>query len=188
MGAFTMKVAHGFLLVALATAGCASSLTVDYATMPPGTFASTDADEAALYEAGLAFSSGGIRPTTPQGWARAYADVEYVSGAFNAHSRWGGLDGAATAQLMIARREIRDAAGISQAAKSQAVVDALLAVGRAQGDGLMVALANPIFLLGPQATLQRLQNPPSLYTTPYAIAHTNIAIEDLQDGCIGLLC
>lgn len=184
-----MKIIPAFLLVtSMAVSGCAG-LRVDASTMPAGYFTSSDVDTAALYEAGLALGGNAPKPTTPQGYARAFADVEYVSGAFNTHARWIGMQGNALVEAMIARREVRGVVGISDQASSQAVLDALLAVSKApDGAPMMAALSNPVFTLGAQATLQRLQNVPPLFSTPSALAYLNRAAYDSETGCDRLLC
>ncbi len=183
-----MKIAHFVLLTGLLCSGCASA-RVDSSTMPPGEFQSTDTDEAALYEAGLALSGLGISPTTPQTYAKVYADVEYLAGAYNTHARWLGIDGSAQEQIIIARNEVRDYVGISQQARSQDVLNALLLVSNSpDGEPIQKALSNPIFTLGPQVTLQRLVAKPDFFTTPAALAHLNRAKSEPYGGCSRIFC
>ena len=162
------------LVLVLLMAGCTGAFKpVDTAAMPPGFIPPGDPDIAALFEAETAFPPGAPRPATPQAIARAVADVDYTAGAFNTHIRWWGtLNPGAQEQMLIARREIRAAVGIAPDALSQDVVNALLAASTAPDQqALLTALANPVFTLGPQATLDRLTNMPRLATTPYALIH-----------------
>jgi hypothetical protein len=79
--------------------------------------------------------------------------------------------------------------GIPQATPSQLVVNGLLEVSRADTPQTMQAsLANPIFTLGPQATLARLEHTPPLFNTPYAIARLNRASSEPMNGCSRLFC
>lgn len=185
-----MKIASPLLLLALITAGCTGTLRVDDSAMPAGTFPpGADIDTAALYEAGLALGGSLPPPVSPQGWARAFADIEYVSGAYNTHTRWLGIEGSAQAQILIARQEIRDAVGIPAAARSQDVLNALLAVSAAPDvAAAKTVMANPVFSLGPDQTMERFQHVPAFFTTPAAIAHLNIAKDDRNGSCNRLFC
>lgn len=184
------KFHNAVLLAGLLAAGCANRVSVDTAVMPQGSFVSSDVDTDALYEASQSFGLNATRPTTVQGVARGLADVDYVAGAFNTHARWIGLDGTAQQGMLIARREIRDAVGIPQAAPSQAVVNGLMAVSRADtAPSMQVALANPVFALGPQETEARLRNLPPLSNTSYAIARLNRAVSEPPGGsCNSRFC
>lgn len=184
------KFHKAFLLAALLAAGCANIAAVDTAVMPQGSFVSSDVDTDALYEASQSFGLNAIRPTTIQGVARGLADVDYIAGAFNTRARWIGLDGTAQQGMLIARREVRDAIGISQAAPSQAVVNGLMAVSRADSaPSMQVAFADPVFALGPQRTEVRLRNLPPLSNTAYAIAGLNRAVSEPRGGsCNSRFC
>ena len=185
-----MRLTHGLVLLALAASGCAQSGPVDTATLPAGTYTDTDVDGAALYEANQAFGLGGHLPASPQQAAHAYAALDYVAGAVNTHSPYVQINGAAQAQILMARTEARKALGIDPAARSQAVVNALLAVSAApDAAALRTTLSNTIFTLGPDATLQRLQSPLGLYTTPYAIAAVYRGQHELEhSGCNSFVC
>jgi len=177
-----MKIRDVCIVLALATSACAST-RVDTASMPQGVFPAGDEDQSALREALLTVGASGRLPATPQGRAKSYADVEFVSGVFNTSSRWDDLDGLGQAQIMIGRREVRDYLGISQQAPSQAVVDALMAVSTAPNDAaLTLALGNPVFTLGAQQTLVKLQDTPHLTNLPFALAHLSQDIRRARDG------
>lgn len=176
------------ILATLLAAGCAGA-RVDTAEMPAGEFTFSDVDQAALYEASHAFGTGGTVPATVHDRARALADVEYVSGAYNTHARWIGIDGLAQADLLIARREMRASLGIPAQARSQAVVNGLLAISHAtDAASLQAAAGNPVFPEGPQSTIAALQNLPSYFTMPYALARANIAIQEKDGTCNRLFC
>ncbi len=157
------------MALALALFGCATAGMVDYARLPAG-FYPADPDDAALQETYRMFGAGGEVPASPQARARGFAALEYVTGALQVSGRWDGIGGLAGAQLMIARRDGRQALGIQPTAKSQAIVDALLAVSQTSNDAaLMAALANPVFSLGAPASLERLRNLPDLTEIGYAL-------------------
>jgi len=172
-----MKLRHFAMAISLSLASCTSWGRVDSAVMPPGLFPAGDEDQSALREALLTLGMSGTLPATVQGRARSFADVEFVSGAFNTGARWIGMDGTAQVQILMARREVRDHLGIAEQTKSQAVVDGLIAVSTTTDDAaLMTALSNPIFTLGPQATLAKLQETPHFRTLPYALGAVSGAI------------
>ena len=171
------------IAITLLLASCGDFGRVDTAVMPPGLFPAGDEDQSALREALLTLGVSGKLPATVQGRARSFADVEFVSGVFNTGARWIGLDGTAQIRILMARREVREHLGIAEQTKSQAVVDGLLAVSATTDQAaLMTALANPIFTLGPQATLERLQETPHFQTVPYALSNVSHSIGRLQGG------
>lgn len=152
--------------------------------MPPGTFQSTDTDIAALVEANLAFGGTVAKPSTPQAYARVFADVDYVAGAYNTHTRWLGIDGAAQEGGLIARHELRSYMGIADTTPSQAVVDTLLTVSRAPNNGaLLAALSSPVFGQRPEVTLAKLQNVPDFFSTPNELKRLNRASGENKTGC-----
>lgn len=181
---------HAILLAGLLAAGCASFAPVDTAVMPQGSFTSSDVDRDTLYEASQSLGLNATRPATVQGLARGMASVDYIAGAYNTHARWIGLDGSAQQGILIARREMRDAMGIPQSAPSQSVVNGLMAVSRADSEpSIQLALADPVFALGPQETEARLRNLPPLYNTTYAIARLNRAVAEPRGGsCNSRFC
>lgn len=187
-----LKFSRLIVVVGLVAAGCASQGygLIDTAVMPQGVFTGTDVDRDALFEASQALGLNATRPATVQGLARGIADVDYIAGAYNTHARWIGLDGSAQQGVLIARRELREKLGIAQSTPSQLVVDALIAVSRADtAPAMQVALSNPVFSLGPQETESRLRNLPSLFSTPYAIARLNKAVaEPTGENCAQRFC
>jgi len=180
-----MKLSAPAVLLALLVSACTGPFKIidTAASPPPGFTGPGDPDVAALIEANTILGLGAPPPATPQIAARGLADLDYVAGAFNTHIRWYEENPAAQGQILIARREVRAAIGVSDSTPSQALIDGLVAVSVAPDDaGMLKALENPIFTLGPQATLERLRHLPKLETTPYAIIHIdqfrNSAFED----------
>ncbi len=170
-----MKFSKPAILFALLATSCTGPFKIiDTALPPPSLVGRGDPDIAALVEANTILGLGAPPPATPQLAARGLADVDYIAGAFNTHIRWYEENPGAQEQILIARREIRAAIGVADATPSQALVDSLFAASAAPDDAAMLkALANPIFTLGPEATLERLRHLPKLETTPYAITHVD---------------
>jgi hypothetical protein len=148
------------LLACLLLGACAATET-DVASIPPGTFGpGPDQDNNARIEASRAFDSVAPPAMSTEQSAHAMAAVEYLGGELNTPGRWSYLSGIAQAQMLQAREEVRSHLGVAPGARSQQIVDALLAVSRADNPNTeMAALSSPIFTLGPQATLDRLQHP-----------------------------
>lgn len=184
-----MKFSQVVVMVGFLATGCAGQ-RVDSAVMPQGVYTGSDVDREALDEATQSLGLNATRPVTVQALARSIADVDYIAGAYNTHARWLGIDGTAQQGVLIARNELRDAIGISQLASSQSVVNALIAVSRADTESAMqVALANPVFALGANETGSRLRNLPPLFNTPYAIARLNRASRDPSgESCSRFFC
>jgi hypothetical protein len=178
-----MTIRHTVLALALLAGGCANFALYDTAQMPAGEFpGQPDPLTAALYEAQLALDGQVAPPTGAAKWARVAADVEYLSGQVNTNVRFIGTSVSATAEMKQAREELRGVLGVPMEAKSQDVVDALVAVSRATDTaGMRQAVRSPIFTLGPDATLGRLQAGLPLPRTVYALALTN---RSLYDGSI----
>ncbi len=146
------------VLIALCISGCANAPRVDYAEMPSSLY-SSDPDDAALQEAQVMFGPSGQRPAALRDRARGFAALEYISGALQVHPRWVALSDAAKLKLTQIRVAAREAIGVAPAAKSQTVVNVLLAVSRTKDDtALMANLNDPIFTLGARATRERLEN------------------------------
>ena len=105
------------------------------------------------------------------------AGIEYLAGALYSNPRWIGI-AAQTKQLTLqGRAEIRQLLAISPNARSQWVVDGLIAASNAlDGQDLAAAeraLPPNVFGLGPQRTIALLTNLPRL---PAA----NVAAQDLN--------
>jgi hypothetical protein len=125
-----------------------------------------DIDQAAAGIAAWSFADPARTVGRPIDAARAVIALEYWAGTLSSSPRYIGASPLGQQQLLQARQEVRHALGITQGAKSQAVVDALVGVENAlvAGDGPAAerALPQSLFALGPQATLRRLANLPPL--------------------------
>lgn len=183
-----MRLVHGLFLMTLCAAGCAQPLHVDTSTLPPGTYADSAVDDDALYEANHAFGIGGHLPTKPQEAAHAFAALDYAAGIVTIDQPYVQINGAALAQMQLARQEGRAALGIQQGTPSQLVVNALLAVSHAPDSDLKSVLSNPIFTLGPDATLARLTHPPEMFQAAYAIPAVYRGVNELSRSCNNIFC
>lgn len=142
-----------------------------------------DVDQAAAAIAGWAFADPSHTDGRPVEAARAVIALEYMSGELSSSPRYAGVSPLHQRQLLDARQEVREALGIAPGAPSQAVVNAMIGVeSSCMGDniaGEKQALTGPAFILGPDATLQRLVSLPSL---PLAKVATARAQFDTQPG------
>ena len=97
-----------------------------------------------------------------------------MSGELSSCPRYAGVSPLDQHQLLDARQEVRDALGIASGTPSQTVVNALIGVESSCMGGNIVgekqALTGPMFILGPDATLQRLVNLPPLLVARVATA------------------
>jgi hypothetical protein len=169
------------VLIALTISACANTPRVDYADMPSGIYPS-DADESALQDAQIMFGLKGQRPASLQERAKGFAALEYISGALQVHPRWLGLSDTSKMQLMQARLAARDVIGVAPTAKSQSVVNALLAVSRAKDDSAVVtALNDSIFSLGGTATRERLANLPPLQAIGTELARASEEVTGINN-------
>jgi hypothetical protein len=172
-----------FAVLGALLAGCAERGAIDLSRIPPGEYGPmVDVDDAALYDASLAFSSEhGV--DTPQKIAHALAAVEYLAGAYNGSARWLGFDGIAQIRILQARDEIRQVLAVSPGTRSQAVVDTLLAASRTVDDtAFRRALTSPILTLGPDQTAAILTHHPALPQTVQALTAVRRGIYFWQLG------
>jgi hypothetical protein len=111
----------------------------------------------------------------PSDAARTIAAVDYFAGSLQWNAKWPRISNLTRTLMLEARPEARQAVGISLDARSQEVVDRLLAAANALAAQdtatARAVLASPIFTLGPDATLARLSNLPYL-------PKSNLAIQD----------
>lgn len=102
----------------------------------------------------------------PAAAARAIAELEWLADNLPNNPRWQTSSATGLNELSQARWEARNALGIPRGASSQGVINGLAAASRAiEGNNqtaLAAALPRNIFPLGPQATVQRLSQPPSV--------------------------
>lgn len=160
------------LALLLASAGCAGGLVPppyppDTARLQPGTFATNeDPDVAAINFAQYAFADPGRTYGRPADGARAVASVDYLAGELTTSPRWADMGPLTKQQMLQARQQVRAVVGIRPDARSQAVVDSMVAVAAAMspnGGGQPAALAalqSPIFTAPPDQIFARLANLP----------------------------
>lgn len=147
-------------ILALLLLGACASERVDFSKLPQDMFGpGQDIDNSARIEASRAFDSDVPPLMSVAQRARAMAEVEFLGGELNSGGEWSNLAGITQAEMLQARQEVRDALGIAPTARSQQIVDALLAVSRTENAAAQAAaVTSPIFTLSPQATLDHIQN------------------------------
>jgi hypothetical protein len=125
-----------------------------------------DIDQAAASIAAWSFAAPARTEGRPIDAARAVIALEYWAGTLSSSPRYVAASPLGQRQLLQARQEVRTALGVAPAARSQAVVDALVDAESAllAGDAAAAerALPKSLFTLGPKATLQRLTHLPPL--------------------------
>lgn len=171
------------LMACLFLAACANAPFVDTPVLPadtfanyPGVLAPMTIDESALYDAGIVLGNNGPRPVDPARAAHAVASIEYLAGAMNTGPYWIGVDPLAAQLMILSRQEIRQALGAAPNARSQDVVNVMLAASRAQSPaGMAAALNSPVFPQGGQATYERLAALDQLPITRRAIPQASRA-------------
>jgi hypothetical protein len=145
-----------------------------------------DVDQAAAGIAAWSFADPVRTGGRPIDAARAVIALEYWSGTVSSSPRYIGTSPVEQQRLLQARQEVRQALGLAQGARSQAVVDALVAAENAllAGDTAAAERALPpaLFTLGPRATLQRLANLPPLPIANVATQRTQFTNPD-GPGC-----
>lgn len=102
----------------------------------------------------------------PAAAARAIAELEWLADTMPTNPRWQTASGTGLNELAQARWEARNDLGIPSSAPGQAVINGLAAAATAidgnNQTALAAALPRNVFTLGPQATVQRLAQPPSV--------------------------
>ena len=102
----------------------------------------------------------------PAAAARAIAELEWLADTLPNNPRWMTASDVGINSLIESRWTARRALGIPQSAPAQAVINGLAAAARAIDDNnsaaLSAALPRSTFPLGPQQTVARLSQPPSL--------------------------
>lgn len=158
------------VLATLLLGACAAE-RVDFSTLPPSFYGPrVFVVDAAIFEAKTVFGGNTDFPTDAAKSAHVLAVIEYLGGELNSTGSWSDLAGVVQVQMLQARQEVRQALGIAPAARSQQIVDALVAVSQTTDPKAQAAaLADPIFTLGPDGTLQRLRAMPPLPITHRAI-------------------
>lgn len=114
------------------------------------------------------------RAGQPAAAARAIAELEWLADAVPANPRWQTASGTAIVALAQSRWEARTALGIPSNTPAQAVINGLAgaAVAIEAGDraALAAALPRAVFPLGPEGTVRRLSQPPSVPSAMLALA------------------
>ena len=99
--------------------------------------------------------------------------MDYFAGALQWNVRWPDISTLTKSLMLQARPEVRAAIGVTPNARSQEVVDRLLAAASALNEhdtaGARMALTSPVFTLGPDATLAKLSDMPYLPKANWAI-------------------
>ena len=102
----------------------------------------------------------------PAAAARAIAELEWLADTLPNNPRWMTASDVGINSLIESRWTARRALGIPQNAPAQAVINGLAAAARAidanNAAALSAALPRRVFPLGPQQTVARLSQPPSL--------------------------
>ena len=182
-------------LLLLAVAGCGVVQTgvvqtgvvqtgvPDYAQLRPNAFGTGgDSDLAAATIANNAFTDAGRTYGRPAEGARAAAALEYMAGASSVSPRWQGVSDVTKEQLLAARAELRQALGVRPGARSQQVIDGLLAAASSLDSGNETAAAGALdrsgaFLAPGAEELNKLANLPYLRGANLATQH---AADELQ--------
>jgi hypothetical protein len=173
---------YGIILVGLLILGGCTP-PVDTAVMPPVT-GLVDPNNA-IYYANWAFSSPARTRNDPASAARAVAALDYAAGAINTSPRLMFMSPVINNEMLDARQAVRHVLGIPPNAPSQAVVNSMVTVSLALGNGdrtqALAALSAPIFTLGPERTLAVLTNMPP-------VRQANIATSQAEGAINGTFC
>lgn len=157
-------------LVLLAACGATPPALVTLPAEP--TAVTTDPARQAIIVTAYAFTHPAALAGRPDEAARVVALAEFLAADFAVNTRWSDISPQVQLSFVAARREWRDAFGISAAAPPQAVVDALFAARGAllRGDREAAAAALPpaAFPAGGPAVLARLSTLPALTVTARA--------------------
>jgi hypothetical protein len=173
-----MKHRHVFAFAALLLAACSPQggfAPDDTATMPlaaTGGPALTQGDAIGL--TGWAFIDPANTAGNPERGARAVAAEDWLAGQTMLYGNFGSYSPGGELSWAQFRQQVRAAVGVAPDARSQEVVDRLLATADALAKGDAVAakaqLASPVFTLGPDATLQALGHLPRMPGAEWALA------------------
>lgn len=172
MNAANVALAGALLLAACAQGGVSPD---DTATMPlnAGGGPELNQDEA-IGLAGWALKDPANTEGNPARAARALAAEDWLAGQTILYGGFANYAPAAEPSWAALRREARAAIGVAPDARSQEVVNRLLAASDALAAGNTVAakaqLAAPVFSLGPDRTLQALARLPPLPGREWAFA------------------
>jgi hypothetical protein len=177
----------GMLLALLPVWACTPTPLPDSARMPGVAIGGAPiiSPEGAVQLASYALGSPSRTRNNPVEAARAVASVDYLAGDFYANPHWDGMSPLVKQQMLIGRQEARAALGIAPDARSQDVVDGLIAASNAVGNPAAVrtALSSPVFTRGPDATLLALNNLPYLPSANWAAQQANLQLLPRNGNC-----
>ncbi len=181
------------LALTLTAAGCAVSPPPDTARVSNLQFGTNQ--DAEIYSINLAqwvFADTSRVHNDPIDAARAVAGLDYVAGSLSTNPRWDYVSPIAQMQMLQARRDVRQALGISETASSQVVVDSLLsaATDLAHGNraGAAAALQPPAFTRPGDEMLAQLNNLPFVSSANVATAHAAPEMQGGSSGGCGFPC
>jgi hypothetical protein len=177
------------LLLCFCGSACTPTPLPDTAVMPRSVAGTPFmSDEGAIQLAAYALGSPSRTRDNPVQGARAIAAIDYLAGALYSNPRWDRMSATPKQLMLQGRVEVRQVVGIPPAARSQEVVDLLLAASNALAAqntaAARAALSNPAFTLGPQATEARLANLPSLPQANRAAQRANTEVYPRGRNCV----
>jgi hypothetical protein len=152
------------ILLALAVAACAPQGPPP--TLPGASDAMVGRDPIVVVGQNVVGFFRNPQANQPAAAARAIAELEWLADTLPNNPRWQTASATGLNELAQARWEARRALGIPSNAPNQAVINGLSAASTAieanNQAALATALPRAVFPLGPQATVQRLAQPPSV--------------------------
>lgn len=181
-----MKRLLASLLVAFALSSCTPTPPPSYALLPPGAFGgNADNDMMAINTAEWAFSDPARTRGNLVNATRAVLAIEYLAGQLSWSPRWDYMSPLTKQDMLAARVEVRSVLGIDQAAPSQLVANALLALSasptKATADQV---IRPPVFTLPTDETVGRIENLPYMPVVNNAAARAGAQQYPGNDRCI----
>ena len=175
------------LLLAACLAACGPlPPPTDTAQLPPGVFGPLDQDIPATQYAQYAFADAARTYGNPAAGAEAVLAMDYIAGELNTSPRWANIAATTQLELLQARKDVRAAVGIAPNARSQLVVDSLMAARNDLAAGnqaaAVAALTNPAFPAGGAAAVLALTNLPYVQSANVATAHAAAELYGPDDG------
>jgi hypothetical protein len=163
--------------LAAVLAGCAGvEPPPDTAFIPAWAAPAWQGDIVAIWHAQWAWADPSRTHGAPAQGALAVAEIDYLAGQLSSNPLWVTVSPFAKIRMLQAREDVRAVLGIAPDASSQAVVDAMLAAEEALDAGdrqaALAYLSVPIFTLGGEQTLARLNALPYVQTANIGTAMT----------------
>ena len=173
------------MLLCLLTTHCGTLPRQQPAALPPGVYGIyEDNDVGAINQSSWALAETARLRGNPVEAIKAVLAVDYLSDELAANPRWLLISPIAKQHMLEARADIRRLMGIAPTAPSQLVANALLQTLSALQSGdhaaVVLALAQPVFTLTPDQTLQILTDMP--YVRSANIATSEAATDALFEG------